>query len=92
MSRTEFDRIRTEGGYDEPYTVNFAERGNPEMHAHPFDAVLLMTSGELTLKFESNEQQMRTGDLCMVEAGTLHAEVCDAGEAIAIAAARPVSS
>ena len=69
MSRTEFDRIRTEGGYDEPYVVDFGERGNPEMHAHPFDAVLLMTSGEFTLKFESNEQQMRAGDLCMVEAG-----------------------
>jgi quercetin dioxygenase-like cupin family protein len=51
-----------------------------------------MTSGEFTLKFESNEQQMRAGDLCMVEAGTLHAEVCNAGEAIAIAAARPVSN
>jgi len=90
MSRTEFDRIRNEGGYDEPYTVDFAARGNPDMHAHEFDAVLLMTSGEFTLKFEANEQQMRTGDMCVVPAGTLHAEVCTTGQATALAAARPV--
>jgi len=45
-----------------------------ELHEHPYDAQLLIVSGELVLGTPSGEQTFRVGEVCVVPRNTRHCE------------------
>jgi len=77
MTRAEFEaELRREG-----YEVNEGEIGpnvHRPLHAHDFDARILVLDGSLALQLERDRVAYRPGDTCAVPAGTLHAEHTEA--------------
>lgn len=57
-------------------TKRYEPRQKPELHAHDFDARVVITSGELHMVFEDRTEILGPGDTCVVPAGTLHSETC----------------
>lgn len=88
MTKADFDTQRANGNFGEPYEIDFFDRGNPEPHSHAFDALLLVTAGEFTLKLDTSDQTLGPGDLCTVAAGTRHAEICSVEGTTALVATR----
>ena len=77
MSRDEFEAELRRDGYE------IGEGGiqphvHREMHAHDFDARLLVLSGSFTMAFATERVTYGPGDACDVPAGTAHAEHTDA--------------
>jgi mannose-6-phosphate isomerase-like protein (cupin superfamily) len=77
MTRAEFEaELRREG-----YEVGEGEiqpHVHRELHAHEFDARLLVLTGSLTMVFDNDRVMYGPGDCCSVPAGTVHAEHTDA--------------
>ncbi len=61
-------------GFSATRTIEYEANQQPPMHAHEFDARLLVTSGELTMALDDGDVVLRTGDECEVPAGTSHSE------------------
>ena len=77
MNRAEFEAdLRREG-----YEIREGEIKPNEhraMHAHAFDARLLVLDGSITLIFNEGRSTYGAGDSCMVPAGTMHEEHTEA--------------
>ena len=77
MTRAEFEAdLRREG-----YEVSEGEITpdvHRQLHAHEFDARILVLDGSLALQFERDRVAYKPGDTCAVPAGTLHAEHTEA--------------
>jgi quercetin dioxygenase-like cupin family protein len=54
------------------YDVTFRLGGRTVWHTHEVDQVLVITSGHGIVATESEERQVRTGDLVIVPAGERH--------------------
>ena len=77
MTRAEFEAdLRREG-----YEVNEGEI-KPDvhrpLHAHDFDARIMVLDGIFAVQYERERVTYRPGDTCAVPAGTLHAEHTEA--------------
>jgi len=62
-------------GYPEP-EASSQKPGhlNAEMHTHDFDAMIMVTGGEITIGREEGATTFKAGDWCEVLKGTLHTE------------------
>ncbi|MBV9826350.1 MAG: hypothetical protein JO001_11820 [Alphaproteobacteria bacterium] len=74
MERAAFEARVREQGFDE-----IVERAMPAnevnaMHAHDFDAQILIVAGQMTMRREFGEHVFHTGEICEITAGTLHEE------------------
>ncbi len=81
MDEADFRKQATDGGYGEPRPLLFSPNVSPQLHAHEFSVFLLVTRGELTLKFSEGEETFAVGDCCALPAGTLHDEYTGPGGA-----------
>ena len=62
-------------GYPEPEAGGLKPGHlNAEMHTHDFDAMIMVTSGAITIGREEGSTTFRTGDWCEVHKGTMHTE------------------
>lgn len=85
MNEAQFKEQLRQNGYADARVVEFEPHRGGEMHTHEFSAMLLVTSGELTLDYEGGPVTYRPGDWCEVVAGTSHCERTGAGGATALA-------
>lgn len=75
-------------GFVEPRAVEYAPNADPEMHAHDFDARVLITDGELHMALDDTVLVLGPGQECNVPAGTLHSERTEAMGAVGFLATR----
>ncbi len=62
-------------GYPEPEAGGLAPgHQSSDMHTHEFDAMIFVTSGEITVGRSDGATTFRAGDWCEVLAGTPHTE------------------
>ena len=88
MGEDEFRQQVQERGFPAPGVVTYEPHQDPALHAHEFTALVLVTSGELTLGFEDHAVTLQPGESCEVAAGTLHAERTGSSGASALLAKR----
>ncbi len=74
MTHDEFAAWVDADGFSVPRPMTYEPNQKPPMHAHDFDARLLVTSGELTMALDDGAVVLRPGDECDVPKGTLHSE------------------
>jgi quercetin dioxygenase-like cupin family protein len=71
MDRLEFEAELRREGFDVVHggqQPNFTE----ELHAHDFDARIMVLGGEITLTRENQAETFRAGDHCELPAGCQH--------------------
>lgn len=88
MTPDEFAAWVDADGFSAPRPMTYEPNQQPPMHAHDFDARLLVTGGELTMALEDEAVVLRPGAECDVPAGTLHSEQGGPSGATAILATR----
>lgn len=74
MTEDEFAEACRAGGWGEPRPVQWDPGQRPDLHAHDFDAFVLLLSGELTIASPDGDQTLEIGSTCEVPAGMIHAE------------------
>jgi quercetin dioxygenase-like cupin family protein len=75
MTEDEF-RASLPTGFGPARPKRYEPLQKPGLHAHDFDARVLITGGELHMVFEDRTEILGPGDTCVVPAGTLHSETC----------------
>ena len=75
MNRADFEKKLQAEGYELVDRQMEADHFNPE-HAHEFDAHVLVVDGEMTITRHGKAETLRAGDMCSLDAGTLHSEQC----------------
>lgn len=60
---------------------------NPD-HTHPFDARLLVLSGQITITRDGKPETFGPGDTCGVDANTVHAEEVGAEDVVYLSGRR----
>jgi quercetin dioxygenase-like cupin family protein len=88
MNEAQFRQQLQDQGYGEVRVVEFEPNRDGDMHAHDFSAMVMVTKGELTLRYEDGSMTYGPGDWCEVAAGTRHAECSGPDGATALAAAK----
>ena len=85
MDQQEFAKQLALEAYDEVLTKSLpAKQWIPE-HSHPFDAKVLVLSGDVTLGLEGRQTVYREGDIYSVGRGIEHTELYgDAGVSLMI--------
>ncbi|MFT5392415.1 MAG: quercetin dioxygenase-like cupin family protein [Gammaproteobacteria bacterium] len=86
MTQEQFQAKTQEHGYGEAKNVEFEPNRTGELHAHDFSAMLMVTSGQLTMGYESGPVTYGPGDWCEVAQGMLHSENSGPEGATALAA------
>lgn len=92
MTDDDFASWVASDGYSATRPMTYEPNQQPPMHAHEFDARLLVTSGELTMALDDGDVVLRTGDECEVPAGTSHSEQGGPDGATAILATRRLAT
>lgn len=88
MDSEAFHDLCVGDGFEAPGAKVYPSHDRPDLHAHPFDARVLITEGELVLAFADSEIVLAPGDTCDVPAGTLHSERTSATGATGLLAVR----
>lgn len=91
MTDDEFAAWADDDGFSAPRLMTYEPNQKPPMHAHDFDARLLVTGGELTMALDDGAVVLLPGAECDVPAGTLHSEQGGPSGATAILATRDTS-
>ena len=73
MDRATFEAGLARDGYAASEGSQPANHANP-MHAHDFDARVMVLDGDITIEFPTGPVHYKAGDHCDVPAGTRHAE------------------
>jgi len=74
MSTDDFHQHALRLGFEGPRTIDYESGANPDFHTHDFDAMVMITAGELHLAFRDRVEKLTVGDTCTVPAGTEHSE------------------
>jgi quercetin dioxygenase-like cupin family protein len=74
MDRTAFENELREQGYREVVDRRMEPRAVNPIHAHEFDARLLVLEGAMTIASEGGERTYCTGDIFKMPAGRPHSE------------------
>ncbi len=90
MTRGEFEADLIGEGY-ELREGTIEPNARRELHAHAYDARLLVLEGALTLVYEDRRITHRPGETCFVPAGTRHSEHTEADGVRFVAATRSPS-
>ena len=74
MDRTAFENGLREEGYGEVVDRRMEPHQVNRMHAHEFDARLLILEGAMTIAAEGGERTYRAGEIFAMPAGRPHSE------------------
>lgn len=88
MDRQSFEAALARDGFAETVERSLPPHEATPEHTHPFDARLLILSGELTYGTGETRRAYRTGDVFEVARGTVHAEIAGADGAAYLAGRR----
>jgi len=92
MTHDEFAARLDGDGFSLPRPMTYEPNQKPPMHAHEFDARLLVTGGELTMALDDGAVVLGPGAECEVPAGTLHSEQGGPSGATAVLATRDTAA
>ncbi|MEO6652030.1 MAG: hypothetical protein ABIP17_05170 [Ilumatobacteraceae bacterium] len=92
MTHDEFTAWVEGDGFSPTRSMSYEPDQRPPMHAHEFDARLLVTGGELTMALADGSIVLRAGDECDVPTGTVHSEQGGPDGATAILATRDATA
>jgi quercetin dioxygenase-like cupin family protein len=87
MDRAAFEAGLKRDGFTPAERSMKAGTVNPD-HTHPFDARLLILSGQITITRNGTPETFAAGDSCSVDANTVHAEEVGAEDVVYIAGRR----
>ena len=89
MTRVDFETELARDGYQLREAV-IDPNTRRELHAHDYDARVLVLEGALTLVYENRQVRHEAGEECFVPAGTRHAEhTGDDGARFVVATRKP---
>jgi quercetin dioxygenase-like cupin family protein len=74
MSDGDFRAQLQEKGYRDVELKTFEADLDGPMHTHDFSVMLLVMAGEFTLARQDGATTFQPGEVCQLDAGTLHAE------------------
>lgn len=74
MNEAEFKQACLNQGYGAAEALECAPNMSGDMHTHEFSAFAMVTRGEFTVLLESGPVTHKPGEVCKVDAGTLHTE------------------
>lgn len=74
MTEHEFRTLLAEQGFDEPVLVERAPATQLDNHVHPFEALGLILSGDITISTEQSDTTYHPGDTFHLQPNELHRE------------------
>jgi len=74
MTEYEFRKLLAEQGFNQPLLVERAAATELDNHVHPFEALALILSGDITISTEQGETTYRTGETFHLQPNELHHE------------------
>lgn len=74
MTEHEFRKLLAEQGFEAPVLVERAPATQLDNHVHPFEALALIISGEITLSTEQGDTTYRPGETFHLQPNELHRE------------------
>ena len=74
MTEQQFRTLLAEKGFAEPVIVERGANSELDHHEHPFEAMGLILSGDITLYTENQATTYREGDIFHLHAGQPHRE------------------
>ncbi|MEJ1268583.1 cupin domain-containing protein [Pantoea ananatis] len=72
MTEQQFRTLLAEKGFAEPVIVERGANSELDHHEHPFEAMALILSGDITLYTENQATTYREGDIFHLHAGQPH--------------------
>ncbi|MGD9424046.1 cupin domain-containing protein [Pantoea sp. NSTU24] len=74
MTEHEFRNLLAEQGFDPPRLVERAASTTLDNHVHPFEALALILSGDITISTEQGESTYHPGETFHLQPNELHRE------------------
>jgi len=74
MTEHEFRKLLAEQGFDEPLLVERAASAQHDNHVHPFEALALILSGDITISTEQGDTTYHPGETFHLQPNELHRE------------------
>lgn len=74
MTEHEFRNLLAEQGFDPPLLVERAASTELDNHVHPFEALALILSGNITISTEQGESTYHPGETFHLQPNELHRE------------------
>ena len=74
MTEHEFRKLLAEQGFDEPLLIERAAAAQLDNHVHPFEALALILSGDITISTEQGDTTYHPGETFHLQPNELHCE------------------
>lgn len=74
MTEHEFRKLLAEQGFDEPLFIERAAAAQLDNHVHPFEALALILSGDITISTEQGDTTYHPGETFHLQPNELHRE------------------
>lgn len=74
MTEHEFRKLLAEQGFDEPLLIERAAAAQLDNHVHPFEALALILSGDITISTEQGDTTYHPGETFHLQPNELHRE------------------
>lgn len=74
MTEHEFRKLLAEQGFDEPLLIERAASTELDNHVHPFEALALILSGDITISTEQGDTTYHPGETFHLQPNELHRE------------------
>ena len=74
MNEDEFRQLLRERGFGDAKSREYEPNLDKPMHTHELSAIGLVMSGEFIIALESGSTTYGPGEMCELEAGTVHTE------------------
>lgn len=74
MTEHEFRTLLAEQGFDAPVLVEREAATQLDNHVHPFEALALILSGDITISTEASDTTYHPGETFHLQANELHRE------------------
>jgi len=74
MTEHEFRKLLAEQGFDAPLLIERAAAAQLDNHVHPFEALALILSGDITISTEQGDTTYHPGETFHLQPNELHRE------------------
>ncbi|WHQ74612.1 cupin [Pantoea sp. Lij88] len=74
MTEHEFRKLLAEQGFDEPLLIEREASAELDNHVHPFEALALILSGDITISTEQGDTTYHPGETFHLQPNELHRE------------------
>lgn len=74
MTEHEFRKLLAEQGFDEPLLIERAASAQLDNHVHPFEALALILTGNITISTEQGDTTYHPGETFHLQPNELHRE------------------